>query len=274
MDTIALLGAGGKIGIRIAEKLKGSAEHTTFYVEVSEAGRLRLARLGLAVVVLAVPDVLIGKICAGIVPELKSRAMVVGLDPAAAYAGVLPEREDITYFITHPCHPPLFSDETDPEARRDWFGGKAKQSIVCALYHGPEEDYARGEAVARAIFAPVTRAHRVSVEQMAILEPALTEQLTRSCVLTIREGMEEAIRMGVPEPAVRDFLFGHLRICLATVFGISGITISDGAKSANRMARERIMKPDWKKILELENIQKTVREITQAQAPALDRVFL
>ena len=38
---------------------------------------------------------------------------------------------------------------------------------------GPEEDYARGEAIARAMYAPVMRSHRVTVEQMAILEPAL-----------------------------------------------------------------------------------------------------
>ena len=282
MSTIALMGAGGKIGLRITKNLKDSIDHTTLYVEISEAGKAKLAELRVQatsqeealksadVVILAVPDVLIGKICADIVPGLRSRTMVIGLDPAAAYAGVLPKRPDITYFVAHPCHPPLFNEETSPEARQDWYGGIARQSIVCALHHGPEEDYAKGEAIARAMFAPVTRAHHLSVEQMAILEPALTEQLTRSCVLTIHEGMEEAIRMGVPEAAVRDFLFGHLRIGLATVFGISGITISDGAKLATKMVRGQILKPDWKKVLRLVNIKKSVREITRAQTSGRD----
>ena len=52
---------------------------------------------------------------------------------------------------------------------------KAKQHIVCALMQGPEEHYALCEEVARAIYAPVMRAHRCTVEQMAILEPALSE---------------------------------------------------------------------------------------------------
>ena len=38
---------------------------------------------------------------------------------------------------------------------------------------GPESHYRLGEDVARTIFAPVMRSHRVTVEQMAILEPVL-----------------------------------------------------------------------------------------------------
>ncbi len=268
------------MGTRIARNLKDNTSYTTLYVETGAAGRANLAGLGVSVisqdealkqaeaVILAVPDALIGSICTEIVPKLTSGTMLVGLDPAAGYAGILPERKDITYFITHPCHPPLFNDETGPEARQDWFGGigKARQSIVCALHQGPEEDYSKGEAIARVIFAPVTTAHRLTIEQMAILEPALTEQLTRSCILTIREGMEEAIRMGVPEPAVRDFLFGHLRICLSIVFGVSGITISDGAKFASKLAQEQILRPDWKKIMNVENIKRSVRGITHTEA--------
>ena len=44
------------------------------------------------------------------------------------------------YFVTNPAHPPIYNGETDPEARRDYFGsGKAKQAIVKALMQGPEE---------------------------------------------------------------------------------------------------------------------------------------
>jgi hypothetical protein len=57
---------------------------------------------------------------------------LVMLDAAAPYAGELPQRPDLAYFVTHPCHQPVFSDEIDPLAQRDFFGGEhAKQHIVC-----------------------------------------------------------------------------------------------------------------------------------------------
>lgn len=277
MSAIALMGAGGKMGMRITRKIKDHPDYTMLYVEVSEAGKATLAELGLSVtaqdeaikqadvIILAVPDVLIGKICAEIVPKLNSGTMVMGLDPAAGYAGVLPKRNDITYFISHPCHPPMFGDETDPEAMRDWFGGvKAKQSIVCSLHQGPEEHYARGEAIARAMFAPVMRAHRLTTEQMAILEPALVETLGLTCFTVIREAMDEVIRMGVPEQAVLDFLLGHIRTTIAIVFDFAGAPASDGAKLAVSQAKGKIFQPDWKKILEIENIRQSVKSITRA----------
>ena len=277
MSTIALMGAGGKMGLRITKNLKDNPDYTTLYVEISEARRASLAELGVSVtprdealkqadvVILAVPDALIGKICTEIVPKLKSGTMVMGLDPAAGYAGVLPARKDISYFISHPCHPPMFGEETDLEAQRDWFGGvKAKQNIICSLHQGPEEDYAKGEAIARTIFAPVMRAHRLTTEQMAILEPALVETLALTCFTIIREAMEEAIRMGIPEQAVRDFLFGHIRTTVAIVFDFAGAPVSDGAKLAVSEAKKQLFQPDWMKIMQIENIQKSVKAITHA----------
>src|SRR5690606_21817772 len=166
------------------------------------------------VVILALPDRLIGKITHEIVPTLKPGAMVVGLDPAAAYAEVMPIRDDLTYFVTHPCHPPMFNDEVTPEGRTDWFGGVvAKQYIVCALYHGPEEDYAKGEKIACDMYAPVIEPYRVTVEQMAILEPALVETFAATCISAIKEALDIAVNdFGVPEAAAREFLFGHIRI--------------------------------------------------------------
>jgi hypothetical protein len=264
------------MGCRITDKMKDLPEYKMLYIEVSEAGKANLAQRGVSVtppdealaqaevVILAVPDALIGQICQQIVPKLKSGAMVIGLDPAAPYAGVLPKRDDISYFIVHPCHPPVFNDETDPEAMRDWFGGVAKQSVVCALHQGPEEDYAKGEAIARAMCAPVLRTHRVTTEQMAVLEPGLVETLTATCLTIIREGMDEVIRMGVPEAAVRDFLYGHLRVELAVLFDQAGFPFSDGAIYAINQAKKEIFRPDWKKVLELESIRQSVRDITQA----------
>ena len=146
MTMIALFGAGGKMGYRLASNLKGSRFRVR-HVEVGQAGRERLkaglgfdciapeqALAGADVVILAVPDTLIGKVAAGINAQLAPGTMVVALDAAAPFAGHFPNRPDLTYFVTHPCHPPIFNDETDMAAKKDHFGGiAAKQHIVSAL---------------------------------------------------------------------------------------------------------------------------------------------
>jgi len=275
MVKIAVMGAGGKAGFRVTKNLKDNPKYKTQYVEIGEAGRQRLVEIGLAVtpedealpqadaVILAVPDILVGKICKQIIPKVKTGALVIGLDPAAAYAGVLPKRDDITYFVSHPCHPPVFHDETDPEAMKDYYGGvKAKQAIVCALHSGLESDYARCEEIARDIWAPVTASHRITIEQMAILEPGLTETLATTCLAVLREGLDEAIRMGVPEKAARDFFFGHIRCGIAIVFDIAGYPMSDGAKLTVQKAKEQIFKRDWMKVMSLARVKRSVKEIT------------
>jgi hypothetical protein len=278
MTTVALFGAAGKIGARIAALLKEDADFTTLFVEAGDTGVARLREAGLTptapeeaakqadVVILAVPDLLIGKIAAEIVPQLKPGAMVIGLDPAAPHSNKLPPRDDISYFITHPCHPPVYNDETDPAARTDYFGGVARQNIVCALMQGPEEHYALGEKIARRMFAPVIRAHRITVEQMAILEPALVETVTITCMTVIREAMDEAVARGVPYDAALDFLLGHINIDIAILFGFLNAQFSDGAKLAVKRGMEYIIKPDWKQVFEPENIMKEVRAITEGTA--------
>lgn len=275
MTTIALMGAGGQMGIRIAQKLKDASSYKTLYLEISEEGKKDLAEKGIPVtpqeeaikqadiVILAVPDRLIGPICRDIVPRVNSGTMILGLDPSAGYADLLPERPDISYFIAHPCHAPMFGDETDPEAQQDFFGGdKAKQSIVCSLHQGPEADYARGEEIARVIYAPILNAHRVTTEQMAILEPALVETLGLTCVYMMKEALDEAIRMGVPKAVAHDFLFSHLRSMVGEVFLLDSATISDGARVAVAEAKKQILQPDWMKIMRIENIKESVRKIT------------
>lgn len=275
MTKVALLGAGGKMGCRITGNIKDKLEYEVSYVEVSEAGISRLKELGVSVtpqeealrdadvVILALPDILIGKISGEIIPKLKSGTMVVGLDPAAAYAEVMPVREDLTYFVTHPCHPPLFNDETKPAARKDWFGGTAKQDVVNALYKGPESDYVKGDAFSRIIYAPVRDTYKITVEQMAMLEPALVETFTLTLVDSMKQGLDKIIEMGVPEDAAKAFLFGHIRIELAIVFGLAGFSVSDGAKLAMEKARDIIFKSDWKEnIFSIDKIKKSVGEIT------------
>ena len=273
--TIAVFGAGGNMGTRVTNALKDEPGYRMLNLEKSEQGRTRLRERGLEVseqedalreadvAILAVPDALIGEVATNIVPDLKSRAMLICLDPAAPYAGKLLEREDISYFVTHPAHPPVFNDETDPEARRDFFGsGKAKQAIVNALMQGPEEDYARGETIATKMWKPVLRSHRVTVEQMAMLEPVLSETIACTCAVVMREAMDESIRRGVPAEAARDFLMGHITIALAVAFDEIEWDFSAGAKMAIEEAKKDIFQPDWKKVFEPESLRQSVANIT------------
>jgi hypothetical protein len=221
------------------------------------------------VLVLAIPDALIGKISHEIVPLLQPGTIVMGLDPAAAYAGVLPERADVTYFAAHPCHPPLFMEELTKEAQTDWFGGyHARQSVVCALIQGQEEHYAIGENLAAAMYAPILRMHRITIVQMALLEPGIVETTCASLVWAMKEALDEGIRMGIPEEAAWDFVMGHIRIELAIIFGYAGFPFSDGAKLAIEKAKSKIFQPNWKEnVLSLEAVRQQVQDITHA-APA------
>ncbi len=279
MTTIAIFGAAGKIGTRIINGLSDQADVDVLYVEAGDAGLARLREMGLEptfqedaidradVVILAVPDVLIGTVAGAVVPGLKSGAMVICLDPAAPHGGELPARDDIAYFVVHPCHPPLINDESDPEARRDFWGGVAKQHIVCALMQGSEEDYELGVRLSRRMFAPVMNAYRVTVEQMAVLEPAMAETVILTCQVVIMEAIQEAVRQGVPPEVARAFAMGHMNVNIGILFGYIDAQLSDGAKLAIERGKESIFQPDWKKVFEPENVMSEVKAITEGRKP-------
>ncbi len=273
--SITLVGAGGKMGLRLAKNLM-HYDYDMSYLEVSTSGINKLKELGIRVseeqdvipgadvVILAVPDVVLSRISSQIIPKMQKGALVMTLDPAVARAGRLFLREDTGYFIAHPSHPSVFNWEPTPEAQADFFGGTlAKQTIVCALMQGTEEDYLTGERVARQMYAPVINAFRITMEQMALLEPALVETLSSSCLDLVREGMEEVISMGVPAEAARAFLLGHINIQLAVLFKeLPNAVFSDAANKALQRGRSILFKEDWKKIFEPENVLQQVKDIT------------
>ena len=274
MPSIALFGAGGKMGHRLARNLRGSRFEVR-HVEVSEAGRTQLktdfgidcvaaeaALDGAAVAILAVPDTAVGKVAATVEHLLNPGMMVIVLDAAAPFAGHLPERSDLVYFVTHPCHPPIFNDET-PIAQKDRFGGiAAKQHIVSALMQGPDSAYALGEEIARLIWAPVMRSHRVTVEQMALLEPGLSETVCASLLDVMREAMDEVVRRGVPAEAARDFLLGHMNVQGAVIFKEVDGVFSDACNKAIQFGKPALMRDNWKKVFEPEEIAASIRRIT------------
>jgi hypothetical protein len=279
-ESVTVMGAGGKMGCRIVNQIRDDPAYDVRCVEPSDEGQERLAERGIDssspdealegtdVVIMAVPDELIGTITGDIVPKLDSGTIVTLLDPAAAYADVLYDREDVTYFLTHPCHPSFFTADTDMDDESpDWFGGQGRdvQDIVCALHQGPEDDYAKGETIARDIYAPVRDAHRVTTEQMAILEPALVETLLGTFLTVLREGYEHVVEMGVPEDAAREMLFGHLRIEFGIVFGFTDFPFSDGAQQAIREAKSEIFRSDWEdRVFDVENVQESTERIVSS----------
>ena len=139
------------MGCSIMDHLKNHPGYTLRCVETGASGLQNLADRGMQpapaaeavqdadMVILALPDRLLGGVAHALVPQVKSGCLMVMLDPAAAHAGELPERSDVSWFVTHPCHPGVF-DHFDTEAERnDFFGGThARQAIVCALMQGPE----------------------------------------------------------------------------------------------------------------------------------------
>jgi len=276
MTKIAVLGAGGKMGYRVSANLRDTPYEVS-HIEVSEVGRARLCELGLTaksaeealpqadIVILAIPDNAIGKVTHQLVGHFKRGAILIALDAAAPFAGELPERADLTIFVAHPCHPSVFNDESNPEARRDYFGGlKARQAIVCALMRGPETHYALAEDVSKRMYAPVIRAHRATVDQMAILEPVLSETVTATCLTVIREATDEAVRRGVPAEAAFDFVLGHINVELAILFDqLPGVRMSDAANRAVERAKGEIFAPDWKKVFEREAITESIHAITR-----------
>ncbi|MCY7417387.1 MAG: NAD(P)-binding domain-containing protein [Chloroflexi bacterium] len=273
MSRIAIIGAGGKMGYRIVENL-ATSEHELLPVEIGPAGIARLAERGRTpvpvetavghadAVVLAVPDNRIGAVASEIVPMARPDTMFIVLDAAAPYAGLMPERPDVTYLVMHPCHPALFAEDNGPEARRDFFGGvAAPQNLVCALMQGPESDYARGVALITQMFAPVLSVYRVTVEQAILLEPALSETTAATCISVIHEATAEVIRRGVPADAAWAFILGHMRIELAIIFGEAGYPFSDGANKAITRAKPQIFRDDWQRVLDWDRIDESVSEI-------------
>jgi hypothetical protein len=275
MVKVSLIGAGGKMGLRLTHNLKNS-EYEMSYLEVSPQGIEKLKEKGVAVspssetvpfadiVILAVPDVALEKVSAEIIPVMKSGALIVTLDPAAALAGKLFARKDVAYFITHPTHPSIFNWEPVEENMKDHFGGvSARQSIVCALMSGNADDYIKGEELACTFYAPVSRSHRITVEQMGLLEPALVETLASTCIYVIRQGLDEVIKRGVPAEAARDFLLGHLRIQLAVLFNeLPGAVFSDAANKALQRGLKEFIREDWRKVFEPDNVKDQIASIT------------
>jgi len=111
--------------------------------------------------------------------------------------------------------------------------------------------------IARTVYSPVLDAHRLSVDQMVLLEPVVSETVAGPCCAAIKEGYDEVVKMGVPEKAAFDFLLGHVTATLWVMFGFGGF-FSDGAHKILKMGHGIMLKEDWKKAFTPESIKEQV----------------
>lgn len=277
MVEVAIIGAGGNMGRRIGGALREHGGYDLRLVETGATGRARLQELGLTpqpledavagaeVVVFAVPDNVMREVTATVVPLLDPGSSILFLDPAAVAARRVTRREDVHCHVTHPTHPPLYEllAEPEPAARTDyWGGGLATQAIVFATAWGDADSADLVETLAIDMFAPVSRSHRITVDQMALLEPALTETLTNGCVAVIREGLERVIELGVPPAAAEDFLMGHLQIGIALIFEKFDWRLSEGARIALEHSRSQLFRDDWHRVFDADEVMASLRRIT------------
>ena len=211
------------------------------------------------IVVLAVPDLALGPVTADVVPQLKPGAIVLTLDPAAAYAGLLTTREDVVQAVAHPCHPSVFLQRTTPEEYADTFGGiAAPQDAIAAIESDDPAKQAIVEATVRAIYAPVIDVHWVTIKQLAQLEPTLVETIACMIGALLKEALDEAVQHdGRARGRRRAILLGHTQVALAN--GLRGDNpFSDACLIAMDYGKETIIKDDWKKVFHDDELDKNL----------------
>ncbi|MEU4656450.1 phosphogluconate dehydrogenase C-terminal domain-containing protein [Streptomyces sp. NPDC023723] len=270
VTTVAVIGAAGKMGQRVSNNLVES-DFRVLFSEASPTGQELIRGLGREltesadaaaqadVVILAVPDVVLGKVSAELVPLMRPGTVVLTLDPAAAYAGLLFERDGIHYACAHPCHPSVFLERTTKEEWQDTFGGIAAPQEVVAAYEGGDEAKQKlADSVIRVMYAPVVDVHWVTVKQLAVLEPTLVETIACMVGALLTEALHETVHtVGVPEKAARAMLLGHTQVALANTLKGSN-PFSDACLIAMDYGRESIVREDWKKVFDDAELDKVI----------------
>ncbi|MHB9757079.1 phosphogluconate dehydrogenase C-terminal domain-containing protein [Streptomyces sp. BYX5S] len=271
--TVAVIGAAGKMGQRVSNNLVKS-DFTVLFSENSPKGQELIRSLGRElteseaaaqqadVLILAVPDIVLGKVSEQLVPLLKPGAVVLTLDPAAAYAGLLFDRADVHYVCAHPCHPSVFLQRKTQAELDDTFGGiAAPQEVVAAYEGGDAEKQALAESVIRVMYAPVVDVHWVTVKQLAVLEPTLVETIACMVGALLNEALHETVHtVGVPEKAARAMLLGHTQVALANTLKGDN-PFSDACLIAMDYGRSSIVKDDWKKVFDDAELDKVITKM-------------
>ncbi|MCX5537668.1 NAD(P)-binding domain-containing protein [Streptomyces sp. NBC_00006] len=271
--TVAVIGAAGKMGQRVSNNLVKS-DFTVLFSENSPKGQELIRSLGREltdsetaaqqadVLILAVPDIVLGKVSEQLVPLLKPGAVVLTLDPAAAYAGLLHPRAEVHYVCAHPCHPSVFLQRKTQAELDDTFGGiAAPQEVVAAYEGGDEAKQTLAGSVIRVMYAPVVDVHWVTVKQLAVLEPTLVETIACMVGALLNEALHETVHtVGVPEKAARAMLLGHTQVALANTLKGDN-PFSDACLIAMDYGRDSIVKDDWKKVFDDGELDKVITKM-------------
>jgi len=278
LKTLTVIGAGGKMGMRISANFQKS-DYQVFYCENSSAAQQQVTQQGRElsdaasvvplsdVVILAVPDIVLGKVSEAVVPQMKAGAVLLTLDPAAAYANLIFQRDDIEYAVAHPCHPSVFLERYTKEEHADAFGGIAAIQHVAAAYEaGSEAQRAELSKVISVMYGPVEKVHWVTVTQLAYLEPTLVETVACMVGAFMKEALDETVKhSGVPEEAAKAMLYGHIQIALAVAFRATN-PFSDACMIAMEYGREKIVKPDWKQIFDQKELDIVIARMLKIDA--------
>ena len=102
--------------------------------------------------------------------------------------------------------------------------------------------------------------YEITVEQMALLEPAVTEVVNTCLVEVMREAVDGIIEQGVPKEAAEAFFFGHVQMALSIIL-LKTNPMSDACKIACKAGWENIIKPDWKKVISTDFTKQMVKRM-------------
>jgi hypothetical protein len=106
----------------------------------------------------------------------------------------------------------------------------------------------------------------VTVKQLAYLEPTLVETVACMVGALLKEALHETVEtVGVPEAAARAMLHGHVQIALTNTLRGSN-PFSEGCLVAMDYGRETIIKDDWKRIFNDDELDRVVARMLKIDA--------
>lgn len=281
---VCVIGAGGTTGYKISRNLaKHSQQYELYVCEVNPVASEKLKNEGFNltsvenavpvadIVVPAINDSKLKDFTPGVLKSMKSGAAMIILDPASVVAGEIPQRDDCTLAICHPCHPSSFRDQDTPEARADkWGGDGAKMDLVMSKVRGDDESFELCRRACEVMFEPVVKSFVMTPRQMAFLEPTLVEVLGATCLMAMAETLEEAVKRGIDREAATSFLCGHLQNVAFTFIGLLGNTkVSDACKVAVDVGNRLVLRDDWKRIWDDEVLDRVILTMLHPENPQI-----
>ena len=196
------------------------------------------------------PDIALGRITADIVPQMKPGAIVLTLDPAAAYAEPADRRDDVVCAVAHPCHPSIFLQRNPRGVGRHVRRHRRPAGRVAAV---ESDDPAKRGDSSRPSCGRLRPRHRRALGDGQAARPARADP-GRDRRLHDRGAAQRGAGGGHPHDGRSRsrgprILLGHTQVALAN--SLRGDNpFSDACLIAMDYGRESIIKDDWKKIFD------------------------